>query len=860
MTTPNIGLELPARGASGWEQTLNQNFSRIDGAFGGLSSLWANAPEAYTASGTFNGTTGVTLNLPRTVSSISDYAVTVTPRTASPSVGVIAVEKGLSSFVVKCSGGDTTTTFDAVVWFAGDVSPQGVKVQGRSYPALAVADHANPATPGSLAALLASVGSTPAVIEFIGNTTYQITGADLTVPANVALRFQPGAVLSVASGRTLTINGHIEAGPWQIFSGSGTIGGLREARPEWFGAVPDGSTDCTAALQKAFASLADTSGIINLSAGQYVLSSTVTVGKNGWTLKGVARAGKTFATGAGYQASYIKIATMSGPALDITAYGSYPSRGWTIADISFEGNSASRPTCDAVIKITSGDQGTIRDVDFQNIAGRAIWTIRCVKSAFRNIDIYTCGDTGKPALDLNYSGSNITQGCHFSDIRVESCINAPYINIASGAQQLHFTNLGFEASPSVTGSGQSYMAIHGTGHVVSNIHMNQNAGTSPRIVITGSFNTISNIASAGTHGASDIQINGGSYNVIANGSFVASGSGEDFYAITITGSAWYNRISNVIFRSIGGVYSDSAGSGNVIDGCTQYQGRMAFVTSTANVTEVLNCYCDGLAQTTGAPAISLGGTYSVIKNCHIRNSTTATIGINVTGSTPVVRDNEIVNLTASNAVGIKVGGNYASVTGNLISTVSGHGIQVGDETSSAIPVMCISNNSITGVGASAYAIALMATADVTDGGVISGNRIRGTASKSIYITDNAGAPRYKNLSIFGNNIYGGSSLSIPVAGPNAANFDALGYGSVASASTITLPDTSNTINVTGTTGITNITASWRGRIVTLIFAGTLTVTDGGNLRLAGNLNTSANTTLTLVCDGAAWYEIARSVN
>jgi hypothetical protein len=84
--------------------------------------------------------------------------------------------------------------------------------------------------------------------------------------------------------------------------------------------------------------------------------------------------------------------------------------------------------------------------------------------------------------------------------------------------------------------------------------------------------------------------------------------------------------------------------------------------------------------------------------------------------------------------------------------------------------------------------------------------------------------------------------------------------SVASASTITLPNYANVIEVSGTTAIIAITPSWEGREVTLRFSGSLTVFDGSNLILAGDLAATANDTLTLVSDGANWVETSRSVN
>jgi hypothetical protein len=84
-----------------------------------------------------------------------------------------------------------------------------------------VADHADPAAGGSLANLVAQIGQTAvAVIELPGNTAYRI-GQDLTIPANIDLKFLLGAVMTVSKGVTLSIDGAIDAGLRQIFAGKG---------------------------------------------------------------------------------------------------------------------------------------------------------------------------------------------------------------------------------------------------------------------------------------------------------------------------------------------------------------------------------------------------------------------------------------------------------------------------------------------------------------------------------------------------------------------------------------------------------------------------------------------------------------
>jgi hypothetical protein len=88
------------------------------------------------------------------------------------------------------------------------------------------------------------------------------------------------------------------------------------------------------------------------------------------------------------------------------------------------------------------------------------------------------------------------------------------------------------------------------------------------------------------------------------------------------------------------------------------------------------------------------------------------------------------------------------------------------------------------------------------------------------------------------------------------------FATVASSATIVLPRSyNNAYLITGTTGITSVTATgWDGEIVTLLFNNTLTVTDGSNLKLAGNFSATADDVLRLLCDGTNWYEVSRSNN
>jgi len=113
--------------------------------------------------------------------------------------------------------------------------------------------------------------------------TYRL-GADLTIARGQRIIFAPGASLLVDSGKTVTIHGAIDALPQQIFAGSGTVTGIRQVYPEWWGAIIDDAlTDSQPALAAAHAcvhdSLASDGGrpTIRLGGGTYYLGDTWTV-------------------------------------------------------------------------------------------------------------------------------------------------------------------------------------------------------------------------------------------------------------------------------------------------------------------------------------------------------------------------------------------------------------------------------------------------------------------------------------------------------------------------------------------------------------------------------------------------------
>lgn len=83
---------------------------------------------------------------------------------------------------------------------------------------------------------------------------------------------------------------------------------------------------------------------------------------------------------------------------------------------------------------------------------------------------------------------------------------------------------------------------------------------------------------------------------------------------------------------------------------------------------------------------------------------------------------------------------------------------------------------------------------------------------------------------------------------------------IASASPLNLPMHGDFFRISGTTGFSSIAGSYTGRRVTLWFDDALTISTGGNLKIAGSYTTTIHDTIELRWDGFEWLEISRSVN
>jgi hypothetical protein len=101
-----------------------------------------------------------------------------------------------------------------------------------------------------------------------------VMNANITIPANINLKMPAGAVITT-TGFTLTFNQQPEAGPYQIFTGTGNVVSLKSLQVTWFGS-PTG-TDDTLIIQAAINTGAKSLDFGNLTTW---ISSNLTAASN----------------------------------------------------------------------------------------------------------------------------------------------------------------------------------------------------------------------------------------------------------------------------------------------------------------------------------------------------------------------------------------------------------------------------------------------------------------------------------------------------------------------------------------------------------------------------------------------------
>ena len=126
----------------------------------------------------------------------------------------------------------------------------------------------------------------PFEAEGVAGKKLLVIGSPVTLSADVrvlpgqTLRVEPGGMIAIPKDVTLTIEGRLEAGDYQIFSGEGTVTGpakIQRIYPEWFfeGAYNDESVDWAPAINRAIRFAAENCRSVFLGPHVYNVDSVV---------------------------------------------------------------------------------------------------------------------------------------------------------------------------------------------------------------------------------------------------------------------------------------------------------------------------------------------------------------------------------------------------------------------------------------------------------------------------------------------------------------------------------------------------------------------------------------------------------
>jgi hypothetical protein len=272
----------------------------------------------------------------------------------------------------------------------------------------------------TLQAAVTAIGGNQTVLRIpAGNWSI---GDNLTIPANVTLKPERGAILIVATTKTLTINGGLEAGLYKIFSCTGTgkviLGNnsVAVALPQWFGATGDGTTDDTAALNATVAAV-PVGGVIHLIPGTYKTS--------GWLInKTVSLIADTpFLYGSGSQAATVKAAGSQAYVLKLQGTYTPDASNFLhpyLRNINIDADN--KTISDAAFVMDCCHLARLEGCSFQNANGhgirlRTMWELR-----MRDFFIANCGslDTGSAFFIDGPTPLDYTRGS--SDVSIQGGI------------------------------------------------------------------------------------------------------------------------------------------------------------------------------------------------------------------------------------------------------------------------------------------------------------------------------------------------------------------------------------------------------------------------------------------------------
>lgn len=441
------------------------------------------------------------------------------------------------------------------------------------------------------ATLASAVASTDTAGKTIISLGYTPVDVDVTVPANRALKTWFGSSITVASGKTLTINGPYETGLYQSFYGAGSVtfgpGSVASLSPHSWGAKGDGTSNDHDAIQAAV-NAAKTARIpVKLAVGSYKWTTPVLV-YSGSQISGVSTTqyGDGFASTPGGTTILFQ-PTALGDAFQFVNSGEELLYHCSISNMFIKGNGPTNSRYG--INVDGVIYGKFQNLSFsQGSFQSAIRTYRTIYNKFDNVfatgtvaavtfsggssttDVWThCAFFGSP-IGVNTTGNTIAirfDNCNFEQLDYGA-------NLVKETQSMEFVSCYSEDVPYADNANGAMFRLgyDGTALIIENnlivqggVYQGRNAG------VRGSF-----LDADYCNG-----VMAGGFNVSRYTNVIKTSANTRDNSIVLTGYAgisWTNNITDL--TKVTGMYP----SGVVNSGSNRQILRAGDLSLTASVT------------------------------------------------------------------------------------------------------------------------------------------------------------------------------------------------------------------------------------------------------------------------------------
>ena len=419
-----------------------------------------------------------------------------------------------------------------------------------------------------------------------------------------------------------------------------------------FGALGDGANDDTAEIQAAIDAIGTAGGSVYFPPGVYLVSDEIDIDQ-AYGVCLVGPAGRRSANAFADNVASIQIsANITGSVFHFGKVSTNISKGSCIRDLTIDGDGRTYTT-DAAIEVEYVDFFHLDNVHIVQVQGRGLWTQRMVKGKIRALDIAESGAASMPCLDVDdVDSSDFTQGSFFEAISVEVCYSDDYIEVSDDSKANHFIGVNLETDNAISATEQTYINVHGDRNQFTNVRMGKNGSTTaPRILIEAgaALNTFTNVVSTGAHG-DDIFDIAGTRNTIYGGTLQASAETSK-YAFNLNGSAAYNKVSGFNVDNLALVVTGASANQNTFTDLSSDTSPAIVVDDAGDENRYYGISSDN--ATVADSLIKLAGDRTVFSGGYLRDASSATSGIEVTGAQSQVYSNHIYTLAAASGISIQ---------------------------------------------------------------------------------------------------------------------------------------------------------------------------------------------------------------